>query len=556
MRICSSFLTVALSLTLSACGAGDASTPSENEGLSPLVQTTLGALEGAYVDDTGDVLAFRGVPYAEPPVGEARWRPPAPVASWDGVRPATEFGAACWQTISTEGVYSKGQLQRDEDCLFLNIWTDAHDSSEGRPVMVWFHGGGHTAGSGAPLIFDGTALARKGVVLITANYRLGPLGFLAHPALTAESEHGSSGNYGLLDKIAALQWVRDHVADFGGDPDHVTIFGQSAGSTSVCALMVSPLAAGLFHRAIGQSGSCVDRPMRSVGDRVAGSEGSAHEVGLAIAAALHVDGDGVNAAGSLRAASPEALLDAVRTAQVESGLSTGVIIDGWVIPETPRAIFEAGAHNDVPLLVGTMAEEGRGLSAGTRQVPHDALVSSWRATYGAHTEALLDAYADEVDQSTKLAQQAIQTDQNFTARARSWARLSESAGGDVFLYFFSHAPPVFRLYIPERAAIDLPEGRRGWGAYHSGDLAYVFDNVGLVGIEWGDWDREIARTVSQYWVNFARTGDPNGEGVPAWPRYEAASELALEIGSSIEATSNVREEKLDLIDRLVSSGGP
>ena len=253
MRTAPMLVSVAALLVLSAGTVPGAA----GQPLGPVVETSLGTLAGERVAGHEDVLVFRGIPYAEPPVGDARWRPPIAKGAWDGTRAAATFGPACWQGLTPEtSIYTRGDLERDEDCLYLNVWTAAADAAEARPVMVWFHGGGHSGGWGSAKVFDGTALAQKGVVLVTINYRLGAFGFLAHPALSAESAHDSSGNYGLLDKVAALEWVRDSVGAFGGDPGNVTIFGQSAGSWSVCYLMASPLAAGLFHKAIGHSGGC------------------------------------------------------------------------------------------------------------------------------------------------------------------------------------------------------------------------------------------------------------------------------------------------------------
>ncbi|MCY4634375.1 MAG: carboxylesterase family protein [Acidobacteria bacterium] len=521
-------------LFLSACGAAGTGEMA-GDVLGPVIETSLGALEGQHVAGDDGVLVFRGVPYAEPPVGAGRWRAPVAKASWEGTRSAAAFGPACWQRLTPESsVYTRGDLDRDEDCLYLNVWTAAEDAAEARPVMVWFHGGGHTGGWGSAKIFDGTALAEKGVVLVTINYRLGPFGFLAHPALTAESPHASSGNYGLLDKVAALEWVRDNIAAFGGDPGNVTIFGQSAGSWSVCYLMASPQAAGLFHKAIGHSGGCFrgGRPDLA----------TAQEAGLAAAAGLGVDGDGPEALAALRALDAEAVLD--------SNLGSGAIVDGWFMPRAARAIFEAGEHNDVPVIVGALANEGTTLYANMPERTEAELVSLLREQYGDDADALLAAYAPEVERSTKWGAQAIQADRSFVWEMRTWARVVEATGSDAWLYFFSQAPPVFRIYVPERAAIDMPDGPDGYGAYHSGDLAYAFGNTRLVGIDWTEWDHEIANAVTQYWVNFARTGDPNGNGLATWPRYQAAADEWLEFGTDIKTTREVRKEKLDLFDRI------
>ena len=522
-------------LAVSACGSGEAEPP------EPIVETSLGTLEGERAAGDGGVLVFRGVPYAEPPVGYGRWRAPRPAAPWEGVRPAAAFGPACWQRPTPESsIYTRGDLDRDEDCLYLNVWTaaDPREPAEERPVMVWFHGGGHTGGWGGAKIFDGAELARLGVVLVTINYRLGPFGFLAHPALTAESEHAASGNYGLLDKVAALEWVRDNAAVFGGDPGNVTIFGQSAGSWSVCYLMASPLAVGLFHKAIGQSGGCFrgGRPDLA----------AAHEAGLAAAAELGVEGGGAEALAALRALDAEAVLD--------SSLGSGAVVDGWFLPRPAPEIFAAGAPNNVPVIVGALADEGTTLYAGEPERSEEELAAALRERYGADAEAVLAAYAPEIEKSTRRGAQAIRADRSFVWEMRAWARAVRAAGNHAYLYFFSHAPPVFRLYVPERAAIDLPDGPDGYGAYHSGDLAYAFGNVDFVGLDWTHWDREIAWTMSRHWVNFARTGDPNGDGLPTWPLYEAASDEWLEYGSRIGVTVGVRRQKLDLFDRLAGAG--
>ena len=536
---------------LAACGG--ASEPGPDERGGPAVQTMAGALEGVWADESEDVSVFRGVAFAQPPVGDLRWRPPVPVESWDGTSMATGFGPACWQARNSDNSpYARGELPRSEDCLTLNVWTPAREPGERLPVMVWFHGGGHSSGVGSAKIFDGTAMARKGVIMVTANYRLGPIGFLAHPALTAESAHGSSGNYGILDHVATLEWVRDNIEAFGGDPGNVTIFGQSAGSWSVCVLQASPLASGLFHKAIGHSGGCFGEPrlhLSTTGGRA--TQTSAHDAGLAIAAELGAEGGGPDAAAALRAAGPEAVMDAQRAAR----RGTAVVVDGWVLPALADAIFAACEQNDVPVIVGSMANEGTTLYAGMDELSRDEFISGLRSQYGDRTDALVAAYDRELHTSTRTAGQAISADRNFTWQMRAWARAMGDSN-DVYRYFFSHAPPVFRLYMPERPDLDFPDGRRGAGAYHSGDLAYAFGNVGLVGIDWNDRDRELSDQISQYWVNFATTGNPNGAGLPAWPKYDREREAAIEFGAGgTVAVNAVRDAKLDLFDRSYQSGG-
>ena len=520
--------------------AGAAGAAAQSQG-GPVVLTPSGELEGAWADVEAGVSVFRGVPFAQPPVGDLRWRPPVAVEPWDGTQAATEFGPACWQARNADdSPYARGELPRNEDCLTLNLWTAAR-VGERRPVMVWFHGGGHSSGTGSAKIFDGTAMARKGVVMVTANYRLGPFGFMAHPALTAESAEQASGNYGILDHVATLEWVRDHVAAFGGDPGNVTIFGQSAGSWSVCVLQASPLAKGLFHKAVGHSGGCFGAPrahLATTGGPATAVSG--HDAGLAVAARLGVEGEGADAAAALRAAGPEAVL--------EAGRGTGVVVDGWVLPDLPSAIFAAGRQNDVPVIVGSLSDEGTTLYAGMAGPPRDEFEAGIRDRYGDRADALLEAYAGEIAASTRTAGQAIQADRSFTWQMREWARAHADAN-DVYLYFFSHAPPVFRLYLPDRPELDFPAGLRGGGAYHSGDLAYAFDNVGLVGVGWNARDHELSDQMSQYWVNFAKTGDPNGDGLPLWPKYDREGEPVIEFATfGTAAASKIRETKLDLFD--------
>ncbi len=535
-------LPVVVVALLTGCGpgAGGSAPESMPDGLGPVVDTSLGALEGERMAGDDGVLVFRGVPYAEPPVGDLRWRPPAAPAAWEGTRDATTFGPACWQRPTpATSVYTRGNLDRSEDCLYLNVWTAAATADEARPVMVWFHGGGHTGGWGSAQIFDGANLARKGVVLVTINYRLGPFGFVAHPALTAESAHGASGNQGLLDKVAALEWVRDHIASFGGNPDNVTIFGQSAGSWSVCYLQASPLARGLFHRAIGHSGGCFGRGRPDLG--------STDAAAVEAAAALGVEGDDAEALAALRALDAETIL--------ESGLYAGAIVDGHFMPRPPAAIFAAAEHTDVPVIVGALANEGSTLYAAMPERSMDELEALLADQYGAAAASVRDLYEDEIAKSTKWGAQMVQADRSFVWEMRTWARAVEASGSDAYLYFFSHAPPVFRLYTPEAAAIEMPDGPDGYGAYHSGDLAYAFNNTRVVGLGWSDWDHELSDALSDYWVNFARTGDPNGERLATWPRYDTADDAWLEFGSMIGATREVRKAKLDLFDRLNAATG-
>jgi para-nitrobenzyl esterase len=535
------------------CGGGEMTQEPAESGHSPVAKTRHGELEGVWADEAAGIAVYRGVRFAQPPVGELRWRPPMPVEAWDGTEMADAFGPACWQARNADdSVYSRGNLERSEDCLTLNVWSPA-TVGQSLPVMVWFHGGGHTGGVGSAKVFDGTAMARKGVLMVTANYRLGPLGFLAHPALSAESEHGVSGNYGLLDHVATLQWVQDNITAFGGDPGNVTIFGQSAGSWSVCAMHASPLARGLFQKAIGHSGGCLGAPrahLDGAGGNATGRSG--HEAGLAVAAVLGAEGEDAAAAAAIRAASPEDVM----AAQREAAVGTGWVVDGWVLPKLPSLIFADREQNNVAVMLGSLSDEGTTLYAGVPELPRDEFEQNIRNQYGGHATALLTAYEAEVDSSTRIAGQAIQADRSFTWQMREWAR-AVGDSNDVYLYFFSHAPPVFRLYRPEAPELSGYEvGDRSAGAYHSGDLAFAFNNVGVVGVGWDDRDRELSEELSSYWVNFARTGNPNGDRLPEWPAYDETGEQAIEFATSGTApTSKVRADKLNLFNDSYQVGG-
>ncbi len=546
-------LVFVIAVAAAACG-GYGEPDAAGPGL--VVETASGRVEGAAVDDgrgpAGDILVFRGIPYAAPPVGDLRWRPPQPSESWEGVRSAHDPGAPCWQRISPDtSIYSRGEIDRSEDCLYLDLWTAADAATDGpRPVMVWFHGGSHEVGHGSSLIFDGAALARKGVVLVSINYRLGSFGFLAHAGLSAESEHGSSGrssgNYGLLDKIAALEWVQANAEAFGGDPERVLIFGQSAGSMSVCSLVASPLAAGLFHRAIGQSAGCFT-PLPTLEQAEESGALLAAELGAAEGATPE------SAVSTLRAASAEDVLAAAGSSGWSAGAKT--VVDGWYLPDQPAAIYARGEHNRVPMMVGSMGDESSALFAPGPPLEREELEQQLAEDYGEAAPDLLAAYAAEAEQAPGAVPTLIASDTIFGWGSRTWVRHASAAGGDAYLYFISHAPPVFRLYLPDRPDLGGEGGPRHFGAYHSGDLAYVFGNVDLVGINWEDWDHEIADVLSSYWTNFAKTGDPNGEGLAQWPKYDPDGDMALVVGDEIGAQAGVRRQKLDALDRALGGGG-
>jgi para-nitrobenzyl esterase len=468
------------------------------------------------------VQVYRGIPFAAPPVGDLRWKAPQPPAPWQGIREAKNFGNACWQTQYPAGsIYQAKLPPLSEDCLYLNVWTAAKSAQDHLPVMVWIHGGGFTRGSGSGDTYDGENLARKGVVVVTINYRLGVFGFFAHPALTAESARHSSGNYALLDQIAALQWVKKNIAAFGGNPDSVTIFGESAGSWAVNALMASPLAKGLFHRAIGESGGLF-APMKDLAE--------AEKAGESLASSLHATENSLKA---LRALSAEELLNAGDTPIASA------IVDGWVLPADVQTIFSQGKQNDVPLLVGSNADEGTTLAPQGAKVTSEVFIGQIRQRYGSQAEQFLKVYPAASDSEAVASFYAAYRDQVFGWEMRTWARMAAQTGRhSVYLYYFSHRPPG-------------PQSSR-LGAFHACELPYVFGNF-IWPFPWEEEDRKLSDAVSTYWVNFARTGDPNGDGLVKWPAWSPASEQALEFGDHINIHSQVNKPGLDFFDSYYHS---
>lgn len=474
-----------------------------------------------------DVRVYRGIPFAAPPVGDLRWKAPQPPASWQGVRAAAEEPHACWQTQypAAASLYQAKLPPLSEDCLYLNVWTTAKSAKDRLPVMVWIHGGGFTRGSGTGTAYDGEILARKGVVLVTMNYRLGVFGFFAHPGLTQESGHHASGNYGLLDQITALRWVQKNIAAFGGDPKRVTIFGESAGSWAVSGLMASPLAKGLFQRAIGESGGqFADMDTLTV----------AEKTGEKLATTMKADqGSASDAVKTLRAISAEDLLKATDHDTVRA------IVDGFVLPQTVAESFAAGKQNDVPLLIGSNADEGTSLVPQAANLKATTYISGARMRYGKLAEAFLALYPGASDEQAVKSFYAAYRDQAFGWEMRTWARMQIKTGHHpVYLYYFTRPAPG-------------PLGQR-FGAFHALEIAYVFGNFPWP-FPWEEADHKLSDTITSYWTNFAKNGDPNGDGLPMWPVYSASTDQALELGDKIATRSETNKAGLDFYDSYFQS---
>ena len=483
----------------------------------PPVETRHGLVQGVVEND---LTVYRGIPFAAPPVGDLRWCPPAPPVSWEGVKPAVAFAPDPYQ--------GDGKGNVSEDCLYLNVWTPAKSADERLPVMVWIYGGGFSFGSTSTPVHNGEHLARRSVVLVTLNYRVGTLGFLAHPDLSAESPQQVSGNYGLLDQIAGLKWVRDNIAAFGGDPAKVTIFGESAGGISVSMLCASPQAAGLFRGAISQSGGSFGpvRATTSPGENMRTLEW-AEESGVA-----YLKQAGVASIQELRSLPPEKL---------PGGWGSGTswpIVDGWVIPDDQFRLYETGQYNPVDILVGYNSDEG--LSFAREKTPEE-YVSNVKMRYGPFADRLIAAYPAG-EQSVPKTARDLMRDAAFGWHTWSWARLQARSGKNrVFLYYFDQHP-------------EHPEGspEADHGMPHGVDVPYVFGTLDRKDERLTDGDWAISETVATYWTNFVKQGHPNGSGVPSWPEFTNEKPQAMHFKNTAFPGPVPSEDSLKVLDEYFS----
>jgi para-nitrobenzyl esterase len=490
-----------LSGTSAAAGASRAATTTS----APHVTTTHGVLAGSSTD--AGIHAYLGIPFAAPPVGELRWRPPHPLESWNGVRNATQFGAAPVQKSFLDALIGDLGAQ-SEDCLYLNVWTPVVSQTAKLPVMVWIHGGGFVAGATNQPVFNGARLAERGVVVVSVAYRVGVLGFLAHPELSRERD-GISGNYGLLDQIAGLQWVQENITSFGGDPGNVTIFGESAGGIAVSMLAASPNARGLFHRAISQSGGSFGPPkFEHEGGQQVRPLSVAESLGQDYLAAL-----GVEHIAAARA------LPAVELVKVQR--EWWPVFDGHILPGDQYALYQAGKFNDTPILVGTNSDEGA-LFARPGATP-ESFVAQIRAGYGARADEVLSAYPHATTDEAFKASKDIFRDAALAWHTWTWARLQAAKGqGKAFVYYFDHRTAENPV-----------------GSPHAADLAYVFGNFRQTdNAETRRADEALSHQIQTYWVNFARTGDPNSSGAPFWPEFTQQRQEVLVL-DTISRTSKV-----------------
>jgi len=497
------------------------------------VHLDTGSVSGISANDPS-VRVFKGIPFAAPPVGDLRWRAPQPAAHWEGVRKADQFGPNCTAgggaggrgggRGKSPGGGDKGPAPAkaaapagpapSEDCLYVNVWTPAKAAGDRLPVMVWTYGGGFTGGSGAEGRYDGEAMAKKGVVVVTYNYRLGLFGFLAHPELTKESGHNASGNYGMMDLAAALRWVQKNIAAFGGDPRKVTIAGESAGAILVSAMVGSPEGKGLFQRAIAQSGAWMGLSIGKMRTLEQAEEAGKRSVGA-------------HTIAELRAMSTQ------EVAQNVTGVQAGVIVDGWLVPEDQSLTFAKGKQNDVDVLVGSNQDEGTFF--GGAATTADAAKNRARQTYADLSDDFLKLYPASSD--AEAGASSLMRSRDETAwHQRTWAQFTVKRGKKAYLYYFTHVPP----------------GNGARGATHTAELPYMFNNP-PANDSWLVLDHKLADMMSSYWVNFIAAGDPNGKGLPAWQPYSAKNDSqAMVFGDTVQFGPQIELPRLAFFDKYYS----
>jgi para-nitrobenzyl esterase len=488
----------------------------------PEIRTDSGRVVGVS-GRTAAVRVFKGIPFAAPPVGSMRWRAPHPVIPWNGVRQANEFGPRCVQIAGNLDGLQSGEAAAQpmsEDCLYLNVWTAAESGSARRPVLVWSHGGAFRVGAGSLPEYDGEALARKGIILVTYNYRLGPFGFLAHPDLTKESGRNASGNYGLMDSVAALQWVQKNIAAFGGDPDRVTVMGQSAGGFLTQFSVVSPRIPRLFQRAIVQSASVRIDPFPSLAEAERAGQEAATKLGAPSLAAL-------------RGKSAE---------EIQLGiLGTRPTLDGWYLSEQAWTSLASGRHKNIDLLIGSNKDEGtfpylRGRAMGLGDMTALQFTAYVHGRFGTNADTFLKLYPAGSDDQATISQLAAFSDE-ASWNGRFWAAAHASRSTTkAYLYRFAHEPPVVA-------------GQPNRRATHTAEIPYVFN---IPGPSWTDVDRRLADTMSSYWVNFARLGDPNGPGLPRWSAFKPGDrEQQMILGPTVESGPTLDSAHVALFNALL-----
>jgi para-nitrobenzyl esterase len=499
------------------------------------VKVDSGWLEGT-ANSSSTVRIFRGVPFAAPPVADLRWKAPQPVTPWDGVRKADEYGPHCMQGKVFSDINPRG-TEMSEDCLYLNIWAPAKASTEKLPVYLWFYGGGFAAGAEDEPRYDGESFAKQGIVVVNANYRLGVFGFLALPELTKESPHHASGNYGLLDQVAALRWVKKNIAAFGGDPDRITIGGESAGSLSVSALMASPLSRGLFEQAVGESGAFLG----SVGGRGMQTLAEAEKRGLAFA---HLAG--ANSLADLRAETADQVLSAAM--KQDRGFGFWPIVDGWFLPEDVTRIYAEGKQSQVPLLAGWNADEARAAVTLAKVKPTpQTFEEQLRKQFGDRTGTALKLYPAATEAETIRSAGDLASDNFIVFSTWKWIDLQAKTGEPVYRYEFDRP-------VPAPAAL-RKMGITTLGSPHASELEYVFDMLHSRDVDWQPADQKVAETMNKYWGNFIRTGNPNGPGLAEWPSFTKTHEV-MHINVDCRALPEQHRARYEFLDSIPAISDP
>jgi para-nitrobenzyl esterase len=496
------------------------------------IKTDKGKVEGAYTADQ-QVIAFKGILYAAPPVGDLRWKPPMPAAKWKGVRPAKEFGSHCVQTGGYPDMvfHDPGP---SEDCLTLNVWTPASAKPDSHlPVMVWIYGGGFTTGGTSEKRQDGQYLAHRNVIIVSMNYRLGIFGFFVHPELTAESPHHASGNYGLMDQAAALEWVKRNIAAFGGDPSNITIFGESAGSFAVSTLMASPLTKGLISKAIGESGGAFYSGGLGYQPREVLEQRNVEFARTAF---------GTSQLADLRKLSADDLVKAAMAKTDPRPPRFGPDIDGYFLPDSVPDIYAAGKQAHVPLLAGWNADEVRASVLFAKpSVTAASFTAQAEKEFGARAKDFLAVYPATTDEEAKASAGDFASDRFIAFSTWRWIEAHIQTGdAPTYRYFFTLGSPGDKNHP---AAI---------GAFHSDDIEYVFGTLdSRPEAVWRPEDRKLSDQIGQYWTNFARTGDPNGPGLPAWPTCTPADQWqVMHLNANPEAKPDAYRARYLFLDQV------
>jgi len=482
-----------------------------------ILQTANGKIEG-YAKEK--LRIFKGIPFAAPPVGELRWKAPQPVQNWTGIKKCTDFSASpiqnkpapfyCW----TEEFIAKPE-PLNEDCLYLNVWTTAKSAKEKQPVMVWIYGGGLSSGSANCDIYDGEEMAKKGVIFVSINYRVGVMGFMAHPELSKESGYNASGNYGFLDQIAALKWVQKNIAAFGGDPSNVTILGQSAGAFSVNAMIASPLAKGLFHKAIPQSGGLLSRMLSQ--DLATAEKQGTKFMELAKATSI----------ADLRKLSADEIQ---KLSNNQAAGRFGVTMDGYVLPTNIMEYFQNGKHNQVPIMTGWVTGDG-GLMGAPKTNVEDYKKEA-QNKYGAKADEFLSIFPASTDEEAKEAK-LKQGLMGFAGMPSHLLAIYTNKPS--YVYQFSHVPP------------DKPNFPN-YGAFHTSEVPYALHTLHTWKRPWQQLDKDLENTMSSYWVNFAKTGNPNAAGLPEWKAYDKKTGNILEFGNKTATKTGLFKKEFDFLE--------